>query len=269
MLIDQDLIYFVCVAKEKSLSRTSRQLGLSQPALSHGLKRLEEKMGLRLFYRNQSGLTLTEDGKQLYLKSQLLIEQAELIISQLQKTNFESRKISIGMHSAIASYLLVDLYKHFTSQIQITLGTSPHITDLINNGEIDCGIVVNPIKHPSLILNFIGEDEFNIWKGTHNLQHQRIFFDSQNHQSTQLIRKLQQQKEFQKYQLIDLKDFNLIYQMYTSGMGHVALPRRMFKKSPSPLLSTLSSLKDKIYLARRVENRENALIDQLKSCLKF
>ena len=60
-----DLIAFVAVARERSFTRAAARLGVSQSALSHTLRALEEKLGLRLLARTTRKVTPTQAGERL------------------------------------------------------------------------------------------------------------------------------------------------------------------------------------------------------------
>ena len=60
-----DLVAFVAVAREKSFTRAAHQLGVSQSALSHTLRELEERLGVRLLTRTTRSVSPTEAGERL------------------------------------------------------------------------------------------------------------------------------------------------------------------------------------------------------------
>jgi len=60
-----DLVAFVAVARERSFTRAASQLGVSQPALSHTIRALEERMGIRLLTRTTRSVVPTEAGERL------------------------------------------------------------------------------------------------------------------------------------------------------------------------------------------------------------
>jgi DNA-binding transcriptional LysR family regulator len=60
-----DLIAFLAVARTGSFTQAAKQLGVSQPALSHTLKALEERLGLRLLSRTTRSVSTTEAGERL------------------------------------------------------------------------------------------------------------------------------------------------------------------------------------------------------------
>ena len=61
-----DLMAFVAVAREGSFTRAAAQMGVSQSALSHTLRELEARMGLRLLTRSTRSVAMTEAGERLY-----------------------------------------------------------------------------------------------------------------------------------------------------------------------------------------------------------
>jgi len=61
-----DLHVFVTVARERSFTRAAAQLGVSQSALSHTVRGLEERLGVRLLTRTTRSVSMTEAGERLY-----------------------------------------------------------------------------------------------------------------------------------------------------------------------------------------------------------
>ncbi|APO71028.1 LysR family transcriptional regulator [Rhizobium mongolense] len=60
-----DLVAFLAVAEERSFTRAAAQLGTSQSSLSHTVRRLEERMGVRLLTRTTRNVSPTDAGEQL------------------------------------------------------------------------------------------------------------------------------------------------------------------------------------------------------------
>src|SRR6266403_5725544 len=61
-----DLAYFLEVAKHRNFRRAGAELGVSASALSHALKGLEERLGVRLLNRTNRSVTLTAAGEELH-----------------------------------------------------------------------------------------------------------------------------------------------------------------------------------------------------------
>jgi len=58
---------FLTVVREKSFSKASRKLGISQPAVTQQIKLLEEYLNIQIVDRKKNGINLTKAGEELYL----------------------------------------------------------------------------------------------------------------------------------------------------------------------------------------------------------
>jgi DNA-binding transcriptional LysR family regulator len=61
-----DILVFLAVAREKSFTRAAAKLGVSQSALSHTIRDLEARLGLRLLTRTTRSVSTTEAGEKLF-----------------------------------------------------------------------------------------------------------------------------------------------------------------------------------------------------------
>lgn len=77
MINADDLRYFIELAKTLHVTRASERLGVSQPALSHCINRLETEKGRELFIRSKKGVTLNASGLKLYQASANLLKEWE------------------------------------------------------------------------------------------------------------------------------------------------------------------------------------------------
>jgi DNA-binding transcriptional LysR family regulator len=121
---------FVAIAKIGQLTRAADKLHLSQPALSGQLKALEESLGLALFERLSSGMTLTSGGRALLPAAEKIldaVEQLQLAARQLQGrtagklrlgTVLDPATLRVGefLARAVETYPLieVELHQHFS-----------------------------------------------------------------------------------------------------------------------------------------------------------
>ncbi len=60
-----DFLFFMVLAREGSFTKASAILGMSQSALSHAIKALEQRLQLRLFNRTTRSVSLTDAGERL------------------------------------------------------------------------------------------------------------------------------------------------------------------------------------------------------------
>lgn len=166
MINSSDLKSFLTTAKTLHLTRAAKELGLSQPALSHCIKRLELEVGEELFLRRKDGLILTKAGLYLFNRGQKVIDELDTISQYLQTGKEEEIKtLSVGMHPSVGSYTLPFIMKEIKEfNLNMHFGLSREVTAMVQEGKIDCAIAINPHPHSNLVIGQLGQDEFHIWK---------------------------------------------------------------------------------------------------------
>ncbi|UEM09560.1 LysR family transcriptional regulator [Bradyrhizobium barranii subsp. barranii] len=98
-----DLLAFLAVARERSFTRAAAQLGVSQSALSHTVRGLEERLGLRLLTRTTRSVAPTEAGERLLrnVGPRFVEIDAELsALTALRETPAGTVRITTGEHAA-------------------------------------------------------------------------------------------------------------------------------------------------------------------------
>lgn len=139
---------FCKVAQSKSYSEASDKLGgLSVANISTQITNLEEQLNLKLFNRERKGVTLTEDGKELYDIVNKLISGFDFAEKIAQdKNNMESANIRIGCPSHLTSYYLMEKLEQVKKdfpEIKLTVICEVDINkmiELLQNHEIDFAI---------------------------------------------------------------------------------------------------------------------------------
>jgi DNA-binding transcriptional LysR family regulator len=97
-----DLMAFLAVARERSFTRAAAKLGVSQSALSHTIRRLEARMGLRLLTRSTRSVSPTEAGERLFVSVGPRFEEIEAEIealSELRDRPAGTIRITAGEHA--------------------------------------------------------------------------------------------------------------------------------------------------------------------------
>ena len=142
---------FYDVVKYGSFSKAAEFTYTTQSAISKSIKKLEEQLGIKLFYRNSHGVELTENGKELLYyveQSYCSIMTAERLL--METDNLDRGKLNIGLPSYISSFFFFDKIKDFYKKypnIEITLmnGSREYLLNLLNNHKIDFIIYSSPI----------------------------------------------------------------------------------------------------------------------------
>ena len=147
----RDLEYFVVVAEQGNLGRAADHLGLSQPALSKSLKRLEDALEVRLFRRNASGMELTAEGSLLLSRARELRHSLRNVareVSDVSRGHAGHINIGVGPN-ANDEFLLAAITELLRAEPRITMkvmvSDADEIMPALHRGEID--VVVN-LMHP-------------------------------------------------------------------------------------------------------------------------
>ena len=115
MNIDLELYrIFYTVAKNNHMTKASKELHISQPAISQSIKKLEEQLGGTLFLRSNKGMELTEEGKMFfeYVKGALeLINSAENEFTSFK--DLSKGEIKIGCSTTLTKLILLDSLKDY------------------------------------------------------------------------------------------------------------------------------------------------------------
>ena len=144
-------VFYVC-AKCNSFKEASEKLYVTQPAISMQIKSLEDSLGTKLFYRSNTGLSLTNEGKQLYNyieKSYNYLTAGEKIIKQ--NSNMDIGTIVIGAPAHIASFYLLEYIEEYRKNhpnvfFRIVNGTTTELLKGLEDHIIDFVIDSSPIN---------------------------------------------------------------------------------------------------------------------------
>ena len=144
-------VFYVC-AKCNSFKEASEKLYVTQPAISMQIKSLEDSLGTKLFYRSNTGLSLTKEGNQLYNyieKSYNYLTAGEKIIKQ--NSNMDIGTIVIGAPAHIASFYLLKYIEEYRKNhpnvfFRIVNGTTTELLKGLEDHIIDFVIDSSPIN---------------------------------------------------------------------------------------------------------------------------
>ncbi|MBS4804392.1 MAG: LysR family transcriptional regulator [Clostridium sp.] len=164
MITKLDLYKVFCqVGKSKSFSKASKELYMTQPAVSQAIMQLERELDIRLFNRTPKGVTLTNEGSLLfeYINSAInLISTGEEKILEFKDLAVGELKIGVG--DTISKYFLLQYLEVFHNKypnlkFKIINGTTIELCALIKSGEIDIAICNLPLDDQSLEIRPCGE----------------------------------------------------------------------------------------------------------------
>jgi DNA-binding transcriptional LysR family regulator len=156
-----DLNAFLTVAEERSFTRAAAQLGTSQSALSHTIRRLEARLGVRLLTRTTRSVAPTEAGERLFgtLRPALDSIGAELAaLGELREKPAGTIRITAGEH-AVNTVLWPTLERLLPDypDIHVELSIDSGLTDIVTE-RLDAGVRLGEALAKDMIAVRIGPD---------------------------------------------------------------------------------------------------------------
>lgn len=138
-----DLLSFMVVTRERSFTRAAAQLGVSQSALSHAMRNLEARLGVRLLTRTTRSVAPTEAGEQLFIRLRPHLMEIEQELTALRDTRDRPAgniRITPGEHAMES--VLWPVLKPFMAQypdINVEVTVDNGLTDIVD-GRFDAGV---------------------------------------------------------------------------------------------------------------------------------
>ncbi len=152
-----DLRLMARVAEHNSLTAGAQAMGLSLPAASARVRKLEESAGTRLFLRTPQGVTLTPPG-------QAFVHHARLVLAQLEHLRSDLREYSRGIKghlrvfantTALGEFLPPVLRRYLQGHPDVSVDLrerlSHDIVRAVSEGQIDVGIVAGMVRTENLV----------------------------------------------------------------------------------------------------------------------
>lgn len=165
---DHRLKAFCLVVEMKSFSKAAEAKFMTQSAMSHLIKNLEDELGVKLLNRHSKTVTPTSAGRLFYEHAKRILEQYKkmeddvyAIVQKIKGTLY------IGASTTAATYLLPQVFYSFSKSypevyIELSVSNNEGIINDLSEGKIDIGIVEGNIRSSTAFLEEFAEDEIVI-----------------------------------------------------------------------------------------------------------
>ena len=156
MITLQDYEAVIALSEERHFARAARRLGVSQPALTSRLRRLEDELGHRLFDRSRSGVAPTDAGAAFCEAAQRVIDaSAEAVDALKAVASGFGLTLRLGMTQLTAHQAVVPVLKrlraaHPKARIKLCEGTTWSLERDVEQGTLDAAFLHPPLHAPSL-----------------------------------------------------------------------------------------------------------------------
>lgn len=159
----QQLRLFLKVVEQGGFTAAARDLGLSQPAISQQIARLESSLGRPLFERQGRRVALTEAGELLRRRAMRIVSLVE-DTARLLRDDGETGKVTVSAIPTVAPYLMPDLLRSFhdrhpRARVEMNEEVTETILRRCGAGEIDVGVLALPASRGYLQFEPLFDEE--------------------------------------------------------------------------------------------------------------
>ena len=234
---------FFYVATTLSFSEASKQLFISQSAVSQAIKALEKKLDQTLFIRSTKRVQLTPEGEILLRHVEPAINLIKRGESQLIDSADSGGQIRIGASDTICRYFLVPYLKRFheefpNAHIKVTNETSLKCVDLLETGQVDLIVINYPNSNLSNLYSlkritkfrdvFVANSSFSELKdrkiALKDLLKYPILMLERHSTTSEFLHNLFQQHQLDLVPEIELSSNDLLIDLAKIGLGIAFIP---------------------------------------------
>ncbi|MGP1273401.1 MAG: LysR family transcriptional regulator [Phycisphaerales bacterium] len=143
---------FVAIAEMGHLTRAAERLGVTQPALSAMLKKLESEVGAPLLDRTGRGVALTAAGAVFLEHAEAAVRRADEAVASVRSlVGLEAGSIRVGGGATAVAHLLPSVVRevrlaHPALRFYVREAGSRAVAAAVISGELDLGIVTTPVE---------------------------------------------------------------------------------------------------------------------------
>lgn len=240
MELDQ-LRYFLVVAANGSFTVAGEELGITQPALSRSIAKLELEIGQPLFERQSRQLKLTDLGARLKSRAEQILLLVDDTLAELTDDGVQGR-VRVGAIPTIAPYFLPPVMRRFrdnhpSAQIVAMEETTDKLLQRCSQGDVDLVISAAPVRGPYLEMEPLFEEELLVvLPSNHELTQQRTVRLSQlqkypfvlldeTHCLSETISAVCRQRSFQPVTIEHASQLAMVAELVAMGHGVSLIPQ--------------------------------------------
>ncbi|MCS7315363.1 MAG: LysR family transcriptional regulator [Bryobacterales bacterium] len=153
----RQLRYFLAVAQAGSFSRAAEQEGVSQPALSEQIRKLERGLGVPLFERLARGVRLTPAGERLLDHARVVLREMASARRAIESLRTEvGGRLAVGAIPTVLPYLVAPRIEEFRRRypevrLRLVEDVTARLLEGLRSGDLDLIVVSLPLREPDLI----------------------------------------------------------------------------------------------------------------------
>ena len=159
-----ELRFIVAVGREKNFRKAADKCFVSQPALSLAVKKLEDELGIILFERSRTDVSITQAGQAIINQAIIVLDEAGKIKEMAQLGDGQLEKpFKLGLIYSIAPYLLpliIPLLRNSAPDmpLEIEENITKNLEEKLKKGFIDAAILALPFDIPGIEIENLYEE---------------------------------------------------------------------------------------------------------------
>ncbi len=163
-----ELKYVVAVARERHFGRAAEASFVSQPTLSVAIRKLEDELGVVLFERGSSEVSVTPAGERIVQQAQRVLAEAARV-KELAKQGKDplSGPLPVGMIYTIGPYLVPALVRQLlagapTMPLLLSENYTVRLLEQLKSGEIDVAVMALPLPDSGVMVQPVYDEQFMV-----------------------------------------------------------------------------------------------------------
>jgi LysR family transcriptional regulator, low CO2-responsive transcriptional regulator len=167
-LDSRQLLAFATLARCGSFTQTAKELHLTQSAISHTIKALEQEAGLPLFERVGKKVFLTQAGEQLRPVAERILREMHDVRAALEEIGAWGKgRLRVGASVSTCQHILPTVLREFRQSfpecaLRIEPGDGPRMVELLRANQVDLALMLTPGKEDGLEFRKLFSDELRI-----------------------------------------------------------------------------------------------------------
>lgn len=237
-----ELRYIVAVAQESNFRRAAERVFVSQPALSLAIQKLEEELGVQIFERSRTAVSMTPIGELIVTQAQRVLEE----VAQIKEIASQGKdqltgKLRIGVIYTVGPYLLPELIpvlKRIAPHMPLEMeeNQTANLETQLANGRLDVIIIAMPFGGPGIATLPLYDEDFNVvvpldhpWAKkklikTVELSTEKVLLLNSGHCFSNQVREACSEFNSQLGEIQQGNSLETIRNMVASGLGITVLP---------------------------------------------
>ncbi len=138
---------FDTVVKQGNFLKASETLHMTPSAVSHAVSDAENQVGFRLFNRTRNGVTLTDNGRELYPAVLNLLRGADSLQQSIENINgLKTGNVKVGIFNSVCTNWMPEIFRRFDGmypgiRVDLYEGSYDDVIAWIKNGSVDFGFL--------------------------------------------------------------------------------------------------------------------------------